>query len=95
MVSTVEFVIPTYTWQRTGDDFVLIDYNDAAEEQMHGRVADFRRRRASEMFHDRSELWEHFLRCFNEKTRIRWEGLYQYEATGESRYLVGRQLIFF
>jgi hypothetical protein len=33
--------IPTYTWQRQGDDVVLVDYNDAASGITQGKVADF------------------------------------------------------
>jgi hypothetical protein len=30
--------IPTYKWQRMDDDFVLVDYNDAAEASSKGNV---------------------------------------------------------
>ncbi|MGB5933388.1 MAG: PAS domain S-box protein, partial [Anaerolineae bacterium] len=33
--------VPAYTWQRVGEDFVLVDYNDAAQAITRGNVADF------------------------------------------------------
>jgi diguanylate cyclase (GGDEF)-like protein/PAS domain S-box-containing protein len=32
--------IPTYTWERDGDDFVLVDYNEAARTLTQGAIAE-------------------------------------------------------
>src|SRR6202035_1076528 len=32
--------LPTYSWLHVGDDFVLQDYNDAAEAVTEGRIRD-------------------------------------------------------
>ena len=42
--------VPTYAWQRSGDDFVLTDYNDAANELTEGRIRDKLGITAAEMF---------------------------------------------
>ena len=38
---------PVFAWERRGDDFVLVDYNLAAEEQTRGKVADLTGKTAS------------------------------------------------
>jgi len=78
--------IPTYTWQRVEEDFVLVDYNDAAMAITHGNVANFVGKRASEMYKDRPEILEELSRCFAEKTSIKREMLYRF-STGESKHL--------
>jgi signal transduction histidine kinase len=79
--------IPTYTWQRVGEDFVLVNYNDAAEAITHGKVANYVGKKASEMYRDRPKILEELSRCFAEKTTIKREMLYRFMSTGESKYL--------
>jgi PAS domain S-box-containing protein len=78
--------IPTYTWQRTGDDFVLIDYNYAASTITQGRIPEFVGKTASEMYGDSPEILEEFRRCFTGKTPIKREMAYRFKSTGESKY---------
>jgi len=79
--------VPTYTWQKVEEDFVLVDYNDAAVAITQGNVAKFLGAKASEMYRDMPKIREELLRCFAEKTSIQREMPYQFEVTGESRYL--------
>ncbi len=79
--------VPTYTWQRVGEDFVLVDYNDAAEAITHGSVVDFVGRTASGMYRDRPDILEELSRCFTEKTTIKREMEYRFTAIGESKDL--------
>ncbi|MBD0371587.1 MAG: PAS domain S-box protein [Pyrinomonadaceae bacterium] len=79
--------LPTYSWRRVEDDFLLVDFNDAASEITQGRINRFLGRRASEMYSDRPDITEDFLRCFEERTVIRREMDYKFRATGESKYL--------
>lgn len=79
--------VPTYTWQRVGEDFVLVDYNDAAEVITRGNVADFVGRTATEMYRDRPDIREELSRCYTEKTSIKREMEYRFETTGESKHL--------
>ena len=79
--------VPTYTWQWDGEDLVLIDYNNAAEDITHGKIGDFLGIRAREFYKDTPEILEELLRCFNKKTPIQREMLYRYQSTGESKHL--------
>lgn len=80
--------VPTYSWQRIGMDFVLVDYNDAAEKASHGRIAQFLHKTAAEVFQERPQVLADFARCHSEKTFIRREAPYRLVTTGETRYFV-------
>ena len=75
-------------WQKMGDDFVLVDFNDAAGVFYHGTVAKFVGNKAREMYSDMPEILRNLSRCFSEKKTIRHELQYFFRTTGESRYLV-------
>ncbi|MGB5933135.1 MAG: GAF domain-containing protein, partial [Anaerolineae bacterium] len=79
--------VPTYTWQRVGEDFVLVAYNDGAEAITHGNVADFVGRTAGGMYRDRPDILEELSRSFIEKTTIKREMEYRFTTTGESKDL--------
>jgi PAS domain S-box-containing protein len=79
--------VPTYTWQRVGDDFVLVGYNDAADTITQGNVADFVGTTATEMYRDTPEIIEELSRCFGKKTAIEREMVYEFKVTGESKHL--------
>ena len=79
--------VPTYTWQWDGEDLVLVDYNNAAEEITHGKIAGFLGIAAREMHQDTPEILEELVQCLNKKTSTQQEMLYQYKSTGESKHL--------
>lgn len=79
--------IPTYSWRKVGDDFVLIDYNNAAEKS-NPRIAQFISNPAREIFKDRALVLADFARCFNERKSIKREAPYRLITTGETRYFV-------
>jgi len=79
--------VPTYTWQRIGEDLVLVDYNDAATAITQGHVASFVGKKDSEMYQDRPDILEDLSRCFAERTSIYREMLYEYMSTGETKHL--------
>ena len=79
--------VPTYTWQKTERDIVLVDHNDAAEELAQGRMADFVGMKAAQIYHDRPDIQQDLSRCLEEKTTIRREMDYQYAMTGVTRSL--------
>ncbi|MFX1563420.1 MAG: PAS domain S-box protein, partial [Promethearchaeota archaeon] len=79
--------VPTYTWQRIEDGFVLVDYNDAAMVITKGKIPDYLGMKAKEMYLDKPELVEDISRCFTEKTSFEREMVYQYKSTGEEKYL--------
>ncbi len=73
--------VPTYTWQRSGDDFVLIDYNDAAIEITHGGVTGYVGKLASEMYREHPQVLADFEQCFREKTIVNREVTYEFVTT--------------
>jgi PAS domain S-box-containing protein len=79
--------IATYSWRKVGDDFVLIDYNNAAEKS-NPRIAQFISNPAREIFKDRAMVLADFARCFNERKTIKREAPYRLVTTGEMKYYV-------
>ncbi|MFQ5340896.1 MAG: ATP-binding protein [Anaerolineae bacterium] len=79
--------IPTYTWQRVGKDFVLLDCNDAANAIVQGNMIEFIGVRASEMYRDRPGIRQDLAQCYAERTPIEREMSYKYTTTGETRQL--------
>ncbi len=80
--------VPTYTWQRVGEDLVLVDYNAAALEITQGGVANFVGKKATEMYRDMPDIRDEIERCLAEKTTIEREMPYHYTTTtGESKHL--------
>ncbi|MBN2003281.1 MAG: GAF domain-containing protein [Anaerolineae bacterium] len=79
--------VPTYTWQKVGDDILLADYNDAAEALTQGKIADFMGIELREMYRDTPEIREEIERCFAERTTIEREMRYRFRSTGEERHL--------
>lgn len=82
-----EVPIPWFSWKRIGEDFILADYNHAAERFMGERVSDFVGRTAREIHRSMPEVLENFSRCFAEKTTIKWEGPYTLRPDGEDKYV--------
>ena len=78
--------VPTYTWQRVGEDLVLVDYNDAATVITQGKIADLMGTRASELYRDAPEIREELRRCVVEKTSFAREMPCQLKATGRNKH---------
>ncbi len=79
--------VPTYTWQKIGEDFTLVDYNDAAEAITQGNVVHFVGKKANEMYRDRPDIIEDLSRCSTEKAIIKREMEYRFTTTGECKHL--------
>lgn len=75
------------TWQKRGDDFVLIDYNHADAELTEGREAFFVGKTSCEILRDRPDILNDLYRCFNEKTVVKRETPYLMLATGADKYI--------
>lgn len=78
--------VPTLTWRRTGGDFVLTDFNDAAEKITQNHIRDYLGTNASDFFDNSPEVLKNINRCFNEKTTFNHEALYRLKTTGELRH---------
>jgi PAS domain S-box-containing protein len=82
------FPVPTYVWQLLGNDFVLVDYNDAADAFTQGSVRSLLGIRHSAMYADSLDIQNDFLRCFKEKTSVTREMSYRLQTTGETKDLI-------
>jgi PAS domain S-box-containing protein len=80
------FPLPTYSWLHVGDDFVLQDYNDAAERVTEGRILDSVGTTAAMLYVDQPEILADFQACVAEQHTIRREIHYRYR-TGLEREL--------
>jgi len=79
--------VPTYTWQKVGEELVLVDYNDAAAAITQGKIADFVGVKAYEMHWDMPEILDDLWRCLDESITIERVMSYRLKSTGESKYL--------
>ena len=78
--------IPTYTFQRSGEKFLLIDYNDAAGDMMKGEIEKYVGAASDEMFEDLPEIQEDMDRCFTEKGTVKRERTIQTKRLSEKRH---------
>ncbi len=65
--------IPTFTWQKKGETFELVDFNPAAQVTTQGEAKKYLGKTAAEMYQDRQEILQDIYRCFIEKKVIRKE----------------------
>lgn len=80
--------VPTFVWQKEGEDLVFKEFNKAARAVTHGKIdsllgislQDFYQKR-------RPDIYQAFMRCLQEESYIREEGFYTFYTTGETRYL--------
>jgi GAF domain-containing protein len=79
--------LPSYYWQRRGDEFVLVDCNIAADEFTHGGASKFIGQSLTEMYPDRPDIVEDNTRCFSEKVTFQKEMEYEFRSTEKDGYL--------
>ncbi len=77
--------VPTYTWQKRGEDFILVDYNDAAIQITKGRVADFVGNELREMYEDMPEVIREMEQCLRNGLSIERVFNYRMRTTGEEK----------
>ena len=65
--------IPTFTWQKQGEDFVLIDYNIAADTATEGNARKFLNKTASEIYSERQDILRDLHKCLEEQVSIKKE----------------------
>jgi PAS domain S-box-containing protein len=75
--------IPTYTWQKQGNEFILTDFNDSAKTFTINQKNSFLGRQASEIYKDRPEILQNIQRCFDEKGIIRTESRSEHFMPGK------------
>lgn len=76
---------PSYTWQRQDNDFVLLDYNDAAFAVSGGSIARFIGSSARRMYQQEPDVLNDFERCYSERRLIRRDLQTRMRSTGQIR----------
>ncbi|MBY9011155.1 MAG: PAS domain S-box protein [Candidatus Lokiarchaeota archaeon] len=79
--------IPSYVWQKIENDFVLVDYNNAAEKDTNGIIKDYLNKNASEVHSDRPDILDAINECFTKKKSISKKSKYLMKTTGEQVYI--------
>lgn len=80
--------VPTYSWERQGEDFVLVDYNTAAGNMYQGNVEDLLGMTVGDLFRDRAQVLADFARCFADKETVVRSAPYRLLSTGEMKHFV-------
>jgi signal transduction histidine kinase len=79
--------IPTFSWLQAGDDFILQDYNDAAETVTGGLLVAWLGKRASTVYPNKPEILANLRACAGERRTLHREMRYQYLGTSREREL--------
>jgi len=79
--------IPAYIWKFVADDFILMDYNNAADKFTNGGIKSFLGMQASKMYSNRPDIIEDLTLCVKKKAQITKEMKYQFELSKEDKYL--------
>ena len=82
------FPIPTYVWQKQADDFVLVDYNNAADIFTRGGVQEIMGQSFKKMYADSDDIQADFFQCYNEKRTLRREMPYFLKSIGQKKNLI-------
>ena len=79
--------IPSLTWQKKDRDFVLVDYNRAAEEFTDGLIVRYVGGKASRLYADRPDLRRDMARSFRTRGIVRRETPYTMFTKGEDKII--------
>lgn len=83
------FPIPTYVWQHAENDFILVDYNNAARAFTRDNIHKFLGQKISKIYADSPDIQADFQRCYSDKTRISREmSSYRLRTTDESKAMI-------
>lgn len=80
--------LPTYVWQRQNHEFVLIEWNAAAEEATRGGIRGRRGITSSTMYPDAPEVMLGFERAWSTRSHLTQEQEYRMVSTGELKNLI-------
>jgi len=82
------FPIPTYVWQKVDNDFIMIDYNNAADHITNGGIGKYLGVNLEEMYGKTpylSDIQTDFMLCFNGKKTVTREMTYFLQSTGVTK----------
>ena len=79
--------VPIYVWSKTGDDFVLVDYNSAAAAAENGAAETLLGIKASEQYAEYPVIFEGFNKCYHEKKTLEIELPYFPSKLREEKFI--------
>jgi len=85
--------IPTSTWRKQGDDFVLLRVNRAAEIFLRGQSHYWLGRTARDLFRNRSDIIDSFTLCFKTKSMLQQEIDYIPRDGSGTMYFMVHQIV--
>lgn len=68
-----ESPIPAFTWQKKGEDFILVDFNRAMIQVTNGKVGNYLGISAMALYKDRPDVLSDMGFCYREKSIVRRE----------------------
>jgi PAS domain S-box-containing protein len=80
--------VPTYTWQRQQDDWILVDYNRAAARITWLSAEKLLGTSAHAVYGDFPEIWNNFRRCWTEQTTIETAAPFHLTLSGVEKELL-------
>ncbi len=81
------FPVPTYTWRKTDEDFVLVNYNDAADSLANGRMKEFLGQSATVMWKNQPDIITDLRTCYDTHRVVHREIPFWYVTTGRQLIL--------
>ncbi len=79
--------MPTYTWKFQDDDFILVDYNDAARKYIGDLLENFRGIRCEVLYKDNPSIKDDIYHCYQNRNSFAKEISYYYLSKEEERIL--------
>jgi signal transduction histidine kinase len=78
---------PTYVWKQQGDDFILVEFNRAADRLTRGRITEFVGRPLSEVFAERPDVIRDIHDCCSRGGVIHREDVFNLRSIDGARLL--------
>lgn len=79
--------VPTFTWEQQGDDFVLIGFNQSADEFTHGAASTLIGQHASRLYGPDSVIVKDLWQCLTTQALQVREQLYELKTSREQKYV--------
>ena len=87
-------ISPSYTFKKINELYVLVDYNQSANEITNGEVRSHLGADISVILSDCPDVLEDFKQCFNKKQVLVRKYRYQEKISGKERYVTARYFHF-
>lgn len=80
--------MPAYRWKRQDNDFILMDFNKAAEQVSTGLIKNYLGIKSSELYENDEDVRSILEKCYREESVIKKRMTYHYRSTNDVRELV-------